>query len=214
MLAILARIEAWIADRRGSGDMVTVSSLGKRATGSPDTIRNWIRSRDAGQRIGATALKVEQVAHAMGVSAEWLIAGEGDPRALPVPGVDPVPLISWVSAGQLAEQDGIIDFENFPRIYVADLPPGRWIALRVDGNSMNKISPHDSVIIVNMNDRGLVSGKCYVVADEATGEATYKAYDPKADPPFQPRSYLPIDPPKFVGPALVVGRVHRTMLDL
>lgn len=78
---------------------------------------------------------------------------------------------------------------------------------------MNKISPPESVIIVNLDDHRLISGKCYVIADE-TGAATYKAYDPKEDPPFQPRSYVGNHPPELSGEVRVIGRVYRTMLDL
>lgn len=129
------------------------------------------------------------------------------------PPAEAVKLISWVSAGQLSDQPTVEGFEDFPTIYAADLPPGRWIALTVDGTSMNKISPPSSVILVNLDDTRLAPNKCYVVADE-TGAATYKAYDPKADPPFQPRSYVPTDPPVFHGAVRVIGRVHRTMLTM
>lgn len=135
-------------------------------------------------------------------------------KRLSPPPSEPVPLISWVSAGQLTDQDGVDNFDDFPSIYTADLPPGRWIALRVDGTSMNKLSPPESIVIVNLDDTRLVPNKCYVVADE-TGAATYKAYDPKADPPFQPRSYIEnTQPPVFVGEVRVIGRVYRTMLDM
>jgi hypothetical protein len=78
---------------------------------------------------------------------------------------------------------------------------------------MNKISPPESIIIVDLNDQRLLPGKCYVVADE-TGAATYKAYDPACDPPFVPRSYLTTPPPDLTGGVRVIGRVYRTMLDL
>ncbi|AZB65315.1 hypothetical protein EBL87_16260 [Cereibacter sphaeroides] len=77
MKAVLDRIEAWIAERNNAGERVSISSLSREATGSPDTIRNWIRARDSGRRIGGTALKVEQIAKAMGVSQHWLITGDG-----------------------------------------------------------------------------------------------------------------------------------------
>lgn len=144
-----------------------------------------------------------------GVGAADLI----DDGVNPSNAAEPVPLISWVSAGRLTAQDGVSDLDDYPSIFVAGLPRGKWVALRVDGTSMNKISPPDSVIIVNLDDTRLVDGKLYVVADETEG-ATYKAYDKKADPPFQPRSYVKTDPPEFVGSVRVVGRVHRTMLDL
>lgn len=213
MKAVLDRIEGWIARQNEAGDKVSVSSLSRKATGSPDTIRNWIRSRESGGEIGGTVLKVKQVAKAMKVSPEWLATGEGDETDGWLPSVDQVPLISWVSAGHLSDQDGVTSLDEYPRVHVADLPPGRWIALRVSGTSMNKISPPESVIIVNLDDHRMISGKCYVITDE-TGAATYKAFDPQAQPNFQPRSYVDQTAPDLVGEIRVIGRVYRTMLDL
>lgn len=213
MKAVLARIEDWIARQNEAGNRVSVASLSRKATNSPDTIRNWIRQRNDGKSIGATALKVQQVAGAMGVNADWLITGEGEPGTGQTLTADQIPLISWVSAGRLSAQDGVTELDDFPTILVADLPPGRWIALRVSGTSMNKISPPESVIIVNLDDHRLISGKCYVIADE-TGAASYKAYDPKEDPPFQPRSYAGQHSLELSGEVRVIGRVYRTMLDL
>lgn len=197
---------------------------------------NWIKDRLTGVR-GEKA----RLSEAMGITPQKLshiLAGGRDVQPEEVPKVlaffnmeithrdeeltvqrdlgetvSDVRLVSWVSAGQLMDQDHLASLEDFPSIHVADLPRGKWIALRVNGTSMNKLSPPESIIIVDLDDKRLINGKCYVVADE-TGAATYKAYDPACDPPFVPRSYLDIDPPEFIGSARVVGRVYRTMLDL
>ncbi|EJF90967.1 LexA family transcriptional regulator [Bartonella melophagi] len=125
-----------------------------------------------------------------------------------------VPLISWVSAGELSEQDGITDFLDCSMIEAVNLPAGEWIALRVDGSSMNKISPPDSIIFVNMRDKKLVPNACYVIADE-TGKATYKRYRPNDNPPFQPASYnKTINAPKLEGAISIIGRVRRTILEM
>ena len=78
---------------------------------------------------------------------------------------------------------------------------------------MNKISPPDSLIFVDLNDRRLVSNACYVIADE-TGAATYKRYRPNDKPPFQPASYEDIPPPRLEGAITVIGRVKRSMIDM
>jgi SOS-response transcriptional repressor LexA len=154
-------------------------------------------------------------AQAFGVSAGWLLTGEGAgpgmAEALPL--FTNVPLVSWVSAGQLSDQDAIVDFTDSQVVQVADLPRGDWIALRVDGDSMNKISPPDSIIFVDRRDRHLVPNACYVIADE-TGAATYKRYRPGDRPEFQPASYKDIDPPRLEGAITVIGRVRRSMIEM
>ncbi|WP_244484510.1 helix-turn-helix transcriptional regulator [Mesorhizobium sp. Root552] len=124
-----------------------------------------------------------------------------------------VPMVSWVSAGELSDQAAVIDLSEYPTIAVSRLPPSRWIALRVDGPSMNKISPPDSLIFVDVNDKRLVTNACYVICDE-TGAATYKRYRPNEDPPFQPASYEDVPPPKLEGAITVIGRVKRSMIDM
>jgi len=150
-----------------------------------------------------------------GVSLKWLMLGEGDPHDLSEDMVDvsDVPFVSWVSAGELSPQDGVFDLSDFPTIPAVNLPDGKWMALRVDGPSMNKISPPDSVIFVNLNDKRLVSNACYVICDE-TGKATYKRYRPNEYPEFQPASYEDIAPPQLEGAIKVIGRVKRSVIDM
>jgi SOS-response transcriptional repressor LexA len=124
-----------------------------------------------------------------------------------------VPMVSWVSAGEMSDQAAVIDLSEYPTIAVSRLPASRWIALRVDGPSMNKISPPDSLIFVDLNDKRLVTNACYVICDE-TGAATYKRYRPNDEPPFQPASYEEIAPPRLEGAITVIGRVKRSMIDM
>jgi SOS-response transcriptional repressor LexA len=141
-----------------------------------------------------------------GVSPAWLLTGEGDPKG-------GVPLLSWVSAGELMAEDGDIDFSSVRRLQVADLPPGDWIALQVIGDSMDRISPPESIIFVNRRDKRLVANACYVIADE-NGEATYKRYRPNPER-FEPVSVNPAHEPHFSnGSPRIIGRVRRTMLDM
>lgn len=123
-----------------------------------------------------------------------------------------VPLVSWVSAGQMTMQQPVVDLDEYPPIETAGLPRGNWIALRVTGDSMNKISPPDSIIFVDLSDRNLVPNALYVVADEE-GNATYKRYRPNENPPFQPASYHDVPAPKINGVANVIGRVRRSVID-
>lgn len=175
---------------------------------------NNYKAHEAG-RNGFGISDAKRYAKAFKVSLNWLFFGTGMPEDIdiePVTAID-VPLIPWISAGQLTEHDGVLDFNDFPTISALDLPDGDWIALRVSGNSMNKISPPESIIFANRKDKRLVANGCYIVADE-TGGATYKRYRPNEDPPFQPASYDDVDPPDFEGAVNVIARVRRSVIDM
>jgi len=157
---------------------------------------------------------VKQYAKAFNVSVGWLLNGEGPgpgENAAVAPGV---PIVSWVSAGGLAGDD-LID-EPLGTIHVADLAPGKWIALEVSGDSMDRISPPGSVVLVNRLDKALVPGACYVISDE-DGLATYKRYRPTPDR-FEPVSTNPAHEPIFVARPehmpKIVGRVRYSILRL
>lgn len=128
-----------------------------------------------------------------------------------------VPLVSWVSAGAMAKDEHYQDdFNDYPIAYAPDLDPnGDWIALRVDGRSMDKISPHDSIIFVNRNEKNLVPNACYVVSD-GNGGATYKRY--KSPNQFEAVStksneYKTITFEQGQEPE-IIGRVRKTILSM
>jgi len=152
------------------------------------------------------------------VSLDWLLTGKGNMKlggedGDESPDITHVPLISSVSAGQPFFQEGIDDVSDFPTIAVYDLPKGEWVALRVDGLSMSKISPPDSIILVNMADKELITNAYYIIMDEE-GQVTYKRYRPHEKPPFQPFSYQDIKPPALQGDITIIGRVRRTIIDM
>lgn len=134
---------------------------------------------------------------------------------LPVDEASPprtVPLVSWVSAGAL-DREHIAD-DLLGKIVVADLPAGDWIALRVNGTSMDRISPPESIIFVDRHDTKLVGNACYVI-DDGEGNATYKRYRPGPPPRFEPVSTDPANEPIFFdNEPRVIGRVRRTILNM
>ena len=124
-----------------------------------------------------------------------------------------VPILSWVSAGQMREAVDLSDVQEDRTIQVGGLGNGDFFGLTVQGESMNRVSPEGSIIIVDANDRELHPGQPYVFS--IRGEATYKRWQP--DPPrLEPDSWLPHPTifPSGEDKMLVVGRVKRTMLDL
>jgi phage repressor protein C with HTH and peptisase S24 domain len=126
-------------------------------------------------------------------------------------------LVSWVSAGALIQPDVDPDIadDSAQWVYAPDLDPnGDWIALRVDGDSMNRISPHDSIIFVNRKDRRLVPNACYVIGD-GEGGATYKRYRPPNtwEPVSTNKAHQPMELPESQEPD-IIGRVKKTVLSM
>jgi SOS-response transcriptional repressor LexA len=157
----------------------------------------------------------EQYARRYRVSLDWLLrgigVGPGEAEEIVSDRAIDVPLLTTISAGDL-QRDDIAD-EAKGVITVGQLPDGDWIALEVVGDSMDRISPPNSVIIVNRADKRLVPNACYVIADE-NGEATYKRYRPNPDR-FEPVStnsaHEPIFPDNMPP---VVGRVKMSILKM
>ncbi|MGX5850239.1 LexA family transcriptional regulator [Mesorhizobium sp. PL10] len=192
-----------------------------------DINKNTLISHENGNR-PLSRKAAEKYGRLFGVDPGWLLFnGEGGSlsgghfgfdeagRQIPMPSLATVdvPIVSWISAGELGSQDMVVNLSDYPTIPTTDLEQGQWIALRVDGPSMNKISPPDSIIFVNLRDKRLVTNGCYVISDES-GQATYKRYRPNENPPFQPASYMDIPPPALEGAITIIGRVKRSMIDM
>lgn len=145
-------------------------------------------------------------AKAYRVSEAWLRTGEGSPGSAQL-----VPLLGNISAGAMLRDD-IMD-EALGTIEVSDLPDGDWIALRVDGDSMDRISPPGSIIFVDRKDRNLAPNGLYVI-DDGEGHATYKRYRTGPPPRFEPVSVnTSIEPIFFENEPTIVGRVRRSLID-
>lgn len=182
------------------------------AGGGPDLIRNISRGRSKAPR-GKTLTGLAEV---LGVSVEWLMTGSG---AVAPPDQNifaknklKVPLLSWVSAGTMAFPD--VSEETVGTVEETGLSPdGDWIALRVVGDSMDRISPPDSIIFVDRKDKVLVPNACYVISN-GDGEATYKRFRPNPMR-FEPVSTNPnhetIYPQRE---PLIVGRVKKSIIDM
>ena len=99
------------------------------------------------------------------------------------------------------------------KLVTGDLPPGDWFALRVKGDSMDRVAPDGSVVLVNHADRRLVPGAFYIFGDY--GEATFKRFLDKPVRLLAPYSTNPSHDPIAPKPGFVViGRVRRVVTDL
>lgn len=149
------------------------------------------------------------------ISGEELLAiADITGYALPGYALMKIPVLSFVSAGRLTEMATQVVATDAPLIVVPGLGPGDFFALQVDGDSMDRLSPEHSVIVVNRENTTLVPGKPFVFS--IRGEATYKLWRP-TPPRLDPYSTNPSHQPLFVEDAddlVVIGRVRRTLLDL
>lgn len=182
------------------------SELGRLIGQNRQTVKRWA---DGDRKLSvATAEEIAEKLPGISVS-ELLIEGWQPARR--------VPLISWVSAGQIQDVDSItnVDIEDY--VNAADLPDGDWIALRVKGDSMDRVAPDGSIIFVNRRERRLQSERFYVVANER-GAATFKRYrqGPNNQARFQPFSTNPDHETIFPKEEemKVIGRVRRVVNDL
>ncbi|MDR6954183.1 SOS-response transcriptional repressor LexA [Ancylobacter sp. 3268] len=151
-------------------------------------------------------------ADVFGVDAGWLLYGQKG-KGAQTSEVD-VPVLSMVSAGNLRHQPTVEEHDVLRRIKIGDLPEGEWVALQVDGDSMNRVAPDGAIIVINRADTRLIDGRFYVFSlDE--GEATFKMF--KRDPDrLQPFS---TNPDHMATPAdredlYVFGRVRRVIHDI
>lgn len=128
-----------------------------------------------------------------------------------------VPLLDTVTAGKLKTPSSQIPVEDVPLLAFADLGRGEFFALRLedDADSMDRLSPPRSILVVNKADRELRSGRCYIFSID--GETTYKMWQDGEPPYLAPYSTNPIHKPVFIRRKRdfdVIGRVKRTVLDL
>lgn len=73
MTKILARIQKRIADL-GTSE----AAISRKAKRSADTIRNWRRRVDNGEKPGASVTTLQPIAHALGVPLDWLLGNGPD----------------------------------------------------------------------------------------------------------------------------------------
>lgn len=152
------------------------------------------------------------LARVFGHTPGWYLYGvEDEPGERQVE----IPMVSMVSAGRMRDQQGVspADVERYIRL--DDLPNGDWIALGVEGTSMNRIAPDGSIIIVNRADSTLLDGKYYVFALDG-GAATFKTYRREPER-LQPYSFdpdhmsIPVTPDTDM---YVFGRVRRIIQEV
>lgn len=186
---------------------------------SQDAIRNMRRAVEAG-KLGASVntSTIAALAPVLQTTVSWLLEERGSEELgddyVDQATVIDVPLISWESATKLGVSGAPVLSHDMSRVVrVVDLDPqGNWIALRVTGDAMDLVSPHDSIIFVNRRDRRLEPFKYYLINTEAG--ALYRRFRP---PHFwegvstNPHYNKPL---ALVEPTTIIGRVKKSRTDL
>ena len=177
--------------------------------------RNYIRDLLDDKKRSFSEAKLPLVAQALGWTVHDLLGDAAVTGAARRERITRVPLLSWVSAGRLADAQSQISVDDVPLLAFADLGRGEFFALKVEGDSMDRLSPEGSVIVVNRTDREPRPGKPYVFFHRTEG-ATYKLWH--ANPDYlAPHSWNGTHQPIFIKRKKdleIVGRVRKTMLDL
>jgi SOS-response transcriptional repressor LexA len=151
----------------------------------------------------------ERYAKAFGVSAGWLLFDDQEEAQ----GDIEIPVLSIVNAGALRDQPGVSGHDVESWVKVSDLPKGDWVGLEVEGDSMDRIAPNGSIILVNRADTRLIDGRFYVFS-LGCGAATFKRWrrDPERLQPYSTNPdhiSTPVDDGLFV-----FGRARRVIIDI
>ena len=191
-----------------------MAEMSRRWGWSYDTLKS-----NANGNMSFSFKKAQVYAGRLKVRAEWLYAGTPPMRDPPAPSLRREPrevaVIGWVQAGSLSDATSFDDLPDAEKLYVEDLPQGRWFATEVHGDSMDRVSPEGSRIFVNADDRDLKSGAYYLFA--LRGETTFKRYYSEPIQRLEPYSTNPANRTIFLSSDpdwMVVGRVYRSLLDL
>ena len=201
----------WLSEQLESAGRGSRSALAKHLKVRPDAISRMTNER--GETREMSMPELVGMAEFFKVEPPGLGAARKAAARTDRPAVKWVPVIDYVQAGKLVAPSSQIQVEDVPLLAFADLGAGEWFGLRVQGSSMDRISPEDSVVIFNKRDRNLIVGRAYIFAID--GEVTYKRWH--ADPPYlEPFSTDPTHQPRFFKKKdiEVIGRVKRSILDL
>ena len=173
-----------------------------------DAIRNVLRAKSRNPRRDT----LEGIARGLGWSLEELLElpSAGNVRIVDRP-VQNVPLVSWVEAGELTETVDPYAVGDANEYIPVTHQRSTLIALSVHGQSMNRVAPDGSVVIVDYADKSLTSGQYYVV--KLDGRATFKRF--RADPArLEPDSTEAHETVFIESETEVVGRVIQVINQL
>lgn len=173
-----------------------------------DAIRNVLRTKSRNPRRDT----LEGIARGLNWTLEELLElpSAGNVSAIEKP-VQNVPLVSWVMAGRLTETEDPYAVGDAADYIAVTHQLNTLIALKVNGQSMNRVAPEGSTVIVDYADKSLESGRYYVV--KLGGDATFKRYRSNPDR-LEPDSTEPHETVFIQSEIEVVGRVIQVINEL
>lgn len=131
---------------------------------------------------------------------------------IPVDRIVHVPLLSWVEAGAFSEVVGTPPADVGDEGVAVVSSRETLIAVRIRGNSINRVAPDGSIAVIDYQDTDLVNGKLYGIMN-GDNEGTVKRYFANPDR-FEPDS---TEPHQTIFAAdhdiQVVGRVIQTTTE-
>lgn len=180
--------------------------LGEVVGKGQTTISSWERDRTSPDRSDAVKL-ISKLGMTIEQFSNILLLHTG-------PNFLEVPVLSWVSAGRVSDVGSLEAASADETVAIADLPGGEYFITEVMGDSMDRVSPEGSRIIVNVSDRRLIPGKAYIFS--LRGETTYKFYQRDPVQRLEPFSTNPANRTIYLAEDgwSVVGRVFRSWIDL
>lgn len=179
---------------------LTLTALAKRVGTNYQTIQKLEQSER-----GMTADWIFRLSSALGCEPHEILLGTEHN------GLVKAPLISWVQAGQLAEVEDPYSLGAVDEFVYTNYHRDTVVSLSVRGDSMDRIAPDGSYIVVDYNDKILTDGAYYVI--KIDGDATFKKYRANPDR-FEPESLSAHDTIFPKGPVNIVGRVIQVSRKL
>ena len=203
-----SRLKAAIKQRGSSARAVSL------AVGTNDSlVKDMLGAKSSNPRMDSLIKVAEQ----LGYPVSHFLKGSEEAPPPPLPErskARPIPVVSWVAAGRLAEPGAQLPAET-ETIEISGLPAGDYFGTRARGDSMNRIAPDGALIIVDKADRELVRGRRYIFASR--GKTTFKRFG-GADPyRLEPESLNPDNEPIFPREGEtwdVIGRVKLVVSEI
>ncbi len=193
------------AFERFTGGKVTVKAFAKQCGWNPNTFKSNLNG--AANFSYLTAVKYGQ---RLGVNPDWLYTGEGEMRASTeiARDVQDMPIVPWPAAARIRSTGDLEQFEDHERLTIGRLPKGDYFATKLPNDSMDRVVPMGSLIVVRIDNSFPEAGGYYLFTLD--GVTVFCRFEDRPCVRFEPCSWNPenhiqyLDPNQAVDPIGVV----------